>query len=136
MNKKEHREQSALIAWARNELVLQKYPELALLHAIPNGGSRPTKKVVKNGKTYNYCPEGKRLKREGLLAGVPDLHLPVARYCYHSLYIEMKVGSAKPTKKQREVMDLLRKYGNKTVVCRSAMQAIEVITEYLDAPRD
>mgnify|MGYP004433785991 CR=1 FL=1 len=33
------------------------------------------------------------LKRQGVKAGVPDLHLPVARGGYNGLYIELKVGS-------------------------------------------
>ena len=42
------------------------------------------------------------LKRQGVKAGVPDLHLPVARGGYHGLYIELKVGDNTTTKKQKD----------------------------------
>ena len=71
----EDAEQEIVIQWVRmNE---GKWPELKLLHHIPNGGSRNKR-------------EAARLKRMGVLAGVSDLHLPVSKGGYNSLYIEMK----------------------------------------------
>ena len=71
----EDAEQETVIQWAR--ICSGKWPELKLLHHIPNGGRRNAKEAAK-------------LKRMGVLAGVSDLHLPVARGGYHSMYIEMK----------------------------------------------
>lgn len=71
----EDEEQSALISWARMQS--RTRPELALLIAIPNGGSR-------------RLLEAKRMKSAGTSAGFPDLILPVARCGYHGLAIEMK----------------------------------------------
>ena len=68
-------EQRALFAWAKlNE---RSHPELALLHAIPNGGKRNPR-------------EAANLKAQGVKAGVPDICLPVPRGGCASLYIELK----------------------------------------------
>ena len=74
--KTEHQEQCAVIQWARLNQI--KYPELETLHAIPNGGLR-------------NLTVARKLKAEGTVSGIPDLHLPIARAVYHSLYIEMKI---------------------------------------------
>lgn len=74
----ESEEQCLLFEWA--ELSLAKYPELALLFHDPNVISKSKFQAVK-------------FKREGLIAGVPDLCLPVARQGYHGLYYNgMKVA--------------------------------------------
>lgn len=76
----EHAHQCALMAWCA--LNYERYPELRLLFAIPNGGERNL--VVAS-----------RLKAEGVKAGVPDLFLPVARWSVHGLFIEMKKPKGK-----------------------------------------
>ena len=68
-------EQQCLFRWAA--LQSGKYPELAMMYHIPNGGSR--------GKV-----EAIRFKAEGVKAGVPDICLPVPRGTWHGLYIELK----------------------------------------------
>ena len=60
----EDTEQIAVITWAQWNM--QRYPELELLHHVPNGGSRNKAEAVK-------------LKQMGVKAGVPDLHLPVPK---------------------------------------------------------
>ena len=115
----EHQEQSMLIAWAR--MTESTWPELALLHAIPNGGHRHIAVAV-------------RMKAEGTKPGVPDVCLPVARGCFHGLYIEMKFGKNVPSKNQKRWIDLLNEQGYYVDVCYSAERAIEVIAEYLALP--
>lgn len=68
-------EQQCLFRWAAFQS--GRFPELALLYHVPNGGSR--KKA-----------EAGRFRAEGVKAGVPDLCLPVARGGFHGLYIELK----------------------------------------------
>ena len=85
----EDTEQETVIQWARYSS--GRWPELRLLYHTPNGGSRNKKEAVK-------------LKRMGVLAGVADLHLPVARGRYHSLYIEMKFDDGRLLKSQREFL--------------------------------
>ena len=112
----EHHEQVTFIQWCR--LQAKKYPELNLMFAIPNGGQRAATTAAK-------------LKREGVLAGVPDLHLPIARGGHHSLFIEMKVGKNRPTKHQELMMQRLQEAGNLCLVCYSAKEAIDATTNYL-----
>lgn len=64
-------------------------------------------------------------------AGIPDLHFPVARGVYHSLFIEMKAGKNKATAHQLKMMELLSQAGNYCVVCYGAKEAIEAIQSYL-----
>lgn len=112
----EHTEQAALIevcAWHAN-----RYPVLALLYAIPNGGLR-------------YKATAARLQAEGVKPGVPDLCLPVARQGYHSLYIEMKRPRGKVSALQAGWHTALREQGNCVKVCYSAAAAWEVLVWYL-----
>lgn len=110
-------EQQAVIQWAR--MSSGRYPELALLHHIPNGGNRNAR-------------EGAKLKRMGVLAGAPDLHLPAARGGYHSLYIEMKFDDGRLLKSQREFLTAAAGLQNYCVVCYSVADAIEAIQTYIE----
>ena len=112
----EHDEQCALMMW--KWLNISRLPELANLYAIPNGGARD-------------AVTGAKLKAEGVVSGIPDLHLACARGIYAGLFIEMKVKPNKPTSKQLEVMENLRRQGYAAVVCYSASEAIAVIEDYL-----
>jgi len=120
----EHTEQCLVIAWAA--LHEERYPELRTLHAVQNWAG------VKGPA------EGARRKREGVKAGVPDLHLPVPRGPYSSLYIEMKnpgrggKGKAYPTAEQRAWHEMLRLYTNAVVVCWTAEEAQRVVLDYLE----
>ena len=68
----EHEEQQSLILWA---FAYQKrIPELSMLFAIPNQGAARLK----------------NLQTEGVMRGVPDLFLAVARGNWHGLFIELK----------------------------------------------
>ena len=68
---------------------------------------------------------------EGLKAGVPDVHLPVARGGFHSLYIDMKIPGNKPTEKQLVWHVLLREQGHKVEVTYGADAAIQAVCDYL-----
>ena len=117
-HKSEAQEQSDLIEWAESCARLKIHPELKLLHAIPNGGSRDIR-------------EAKNLKRQGVKAGVPDLCLPVPKGTYHGLYIEMKVGKNKPSAKQKEWLAALGGNGYAVCVCYGAAEARRYIEKYL-----
>ena len=108
----EHRIQCACV-----KLFRYLYPNL-LIYAIPNGGQRNAIVAAK-------------LKAEGVLAGVPDLHIPVPSGEYHSLYVEMKNGKKGVlSDKQKEVIECLRSQGHKVVVCRSVDEFEKEIKEY------
>ena len=98
-------------------------PELDLLHHIPNGGKR------------NITTE-KRLKAEGVKAGVPDISLPVPSGRYHGLYIELKAGKNKITEIQEGWLSALTQQGYYTAVCYGWEAASKVITAYLKQPED
>ena len=112
----EHQMQCEVIKWA--SAMELKFPELALLYAIPNGGKR-------NIVTATM------LKREGVKAGVPDLHLPVARNGFRGLWIELKAGRNAPTEEQKRWHKMLSERGHCVKVCRCLAQATDALYEYL-----
>lgn len=116
MKRSETTEQINLFNWARS--IESFVPELKLMYHIPNEGKRS------NGT-------GALLKAAGMKAGVPDIHLPVARNGYTGLYIEMKYGKNTPSKEQKEFMVGLLQEGHKVEVAYSMQQAREVIRKYL-----
>ena len=113
----EAQEQRALFQWAG--LAEQQYPELKLLHHIPNGGKRDARTAA-------------NLKKEGVKAGVPDMCLPVSRGQYHGLYIELKTQKGKVQKNQKEWLSALNKEGYATKVCYGWLEAKESIEKYLE----
>ena len=112
----EDTEQETVVQWAR--MMSGRWPELGLLHHIPNGGSRNKKEAVKR-------------KRMGVLAGVADLHLPVSRSGYHSIYIEMKFDDGRLSKSQKEFLKAASYERNYCIVCYSAADAIEILDKYI-----
>lgn len=110
-------EQMNLFRWAMFEE--GKYPELALMYHIPNGGKR-------------NITTAKRLKAEGVKAGVPDIHLPVPRHGYHGLYIELKkLKGGKTTENQDRWIEALNAQGYYAVVCKGWEEASKAILRYL-----
>lgn len=112
----EDNEQMILFRWAAMQS--GKFPELELLYHIPNGGKRNK-------------AEAARFKAMGVKSGVPDLHLPVARGGYHSLYIELKAANGRVSENQSEWLSALNQQGNKAVVCYGWEQAAQAIKDYL-----
>lgn len=113
----ESEEQQRLFTWAA--FCAGKYPELQLLHHIPNGGKRSK-------------GEAGRFRAEGVKAGIPDLCLPVARSGFHGLYIEMKRQGGKVSQEQDRWLNSLDKQGYLTAVCYGWEAAAGVIKDYLD----
>ena len=119
MEQEEAREQEALFRWAEYER--GKWPELAAMYHIPNGGSRNK-------------AEAARLKAQGVRAGVPDICLPAARGCYHGLYIELKRrNGGRVSEAQREWIEYLENAGYCARVCHGWDEARETIEKYLAA---
>ncbi len=114
----EAQHQRAVILWSEQPSIRQKYPELKLLYHIPNGGTRD-------------AVEGRHLKEQGVKSGVPDLHLPVARGPYHSLYIEMKTETGDTSGAQDWWLEELSKQGNFCEVCHGWESAVKVLEWYL-----
>ncbi len=116
----EHEAQSLLFAWAT--LAALRHPELALLHAVPNWAG------VKGPR------EGAMRKREGVKAGVPDVHLPIARGPYIGMWLEMKSPTGKPTKEQKRWIEALQAAGHYVALCRSSDEARREVESYLALP--
>lgn len=123
----EHDAQVEVFQWA--ELMSNKYEELKLLMAIPNGAS-----YGGGGGRWNIA---KRMKAEGVRSGVPDIFLPIPvvfpaeGLVKAGCWIEMKAGKNKLTPEQTWWMDRLSEYGYRTAICYSAKEAITALSEYL-----
>lgn len=113
----EAQEQVALFKWIEIQSI--RHPELALCHAIPNGGSRNKIEAV-------------HLKMQGVKQGIPDICLPVPRGAYHGLYIELKRRKGgRLSKAQMEMIIALRDQGYCAEVCQGCDEAAELIKHYL-----
>ena len=109
----EHNLQSACVQWAR-----MQFPKL-ILFAIPNGA---------------WCgyKQGRKLVAEGMLKGVPDIFVALARKDYHGLFIEMKAGKKGVVRdEQSEMMIKLRNEGYQCAVCRSFEQFQTILINYI-----
>ena len=115
--KTEAQHQINVIRWSMT--VRDKYPELALLFHIPNGGSRDLR-------------EAAHMKEQGVKPGVPDLCLPVARGSYHGLYVEMKAPRGKESDVQKWWGTQLRIQGYFVALARGWEQAVQIIELYLN----
>jgi len=103
----EHIEQREFVQWVR-----QMTP--FLIYAIPNGGGR-------SGR------QGMALKVEGVLAGMPDLHIPELR-----LWIEMKAADGVVSPAQRAIHARLVAFDS-VAVCYSTAEAIDVVTQHMQS---
>lgn len=116
-------------------------PELAWLHAIPNGGNR-------GDTAKSRAIEGGRMKAEGVKPGVLDLFWPLQRTLYSGsevrvycgLYIEMKRPDLKSVKnplaglsdEQKEFGQFVIDQGYRAVVCYNWQEAAKEIQEYYE----
>ena len=110
----EHRLQCACVNWFR----LQYPTHASALFAVPNGGRRDR-------------VSGAKLKAEGVLPGVSDLILLVARRGCYGLLIEMKTSKGKLSSAQKEWARDMAARGYLYIVCRSFDEFREAIDGYL-----
>ena len=104
----EHEIQRAAVQWIR-----QNTPYL--VYAIPNGGKR--------GRLA-----GARLVVEGMVAGMPDLHIPALK-----LWIEMKTPTGVVSPAQRQIHARLKDEGQTVVVCRSVDEVMAAVNKQIDS---
>lgn len=120
------------VAWFRSQ---PKWRSLwSQLVAIGNGGKRIQKTVRdKWGNYHTFSPEAKRMKAEGVTAGVSDLMLPIAGKGGHNLFIEMKTTDkwSRQSDAQKAWQRATERVGNKYVVCRTFEEFKSVVTDYL-----
>jgi hypothetical protein len=104
----ETEEQEGLVNWFR-----AKFPGV-LIFAIPNGGHRAVSTA-------------KRLKAEGVVPGIPDLHVPAWR-----LWIEMKrAKGGRLSEDQAEMIAHLEGIGHKVIVGKGAEDASAQIVDWI-----
>lgn len=116
----EFQEQCELFAWARNPLVLKKYPCLSSMFCTGNG-------------LRLSIGLAKKFKQQGNLRGVHDVILLQPNKEYHALLIEMKAKGGTVSVEQKFFHEEMKLRGYKSVVCYSAWEAIDQIERYLDA---
>jgi len=114
-NDEEYQIQKAF--FQRVALEKNRHPILNLLHASSNG--------ARVGRTT-----AGKLKATGLIPGVWDVHWPIARFGYHSLWMEFKSSTGKLSKEQKEFGKLLRLEGNAIFVVRDWQTAWYAVTKY------
>ena len=134
----ESSQQKALFSWAADSV--GKYPALAYIFAIPNGGLRDVRTAT-------------TLKAEGVKAGVPDIFLPCPKMgieliankvkdgynftSYHGLFIEMKLEKYRNHKNggcsdaQIDFINYAASAGYYCKVCYSWKEARDVLIAYL-----
>ena len=102
----EHIEQVTFVNWFR-----ATYPDIRIF-AIPNGGLR-------------HAATGQKLKREGVVSGIPDLYVPALK-----TWVEMKrVKGGTVSKEQKDWHEYLRSIGDTVLVCKGFENAKENITK-------
>ena len=104
--------QQSLVAIIRMDLRCRN------IFAIPNGGIRNIRTAV-------------RLKKEGVLAGVPDLFLPVARGKFNGLFIELKTDKGVLSPSQKIMGENFMGLGYAVIVVRSVDEGRAKVAEYL-----
>lgn len=114
----EAQHQASVIQWSQQPVIRARWPELALLHHIPNGGRRDP-------------VEARHLQAQGVKRGVPDLCLPVARDIYHGLYIELKTAQGRTSPDQKWWGEKLLEQGYFWDVCRGWKDAVRMLEWYL-----
>ena len=103
-------EQEGFVIWFR-----AKFPAV-LIYAIPNGGHRA-------------ISTAKRLKAEGVVSGIPDLHIPAWR-----LWVEMKrVKGGKLSAEQNAMIEHLEGIGHKVIVGKGAQDASAQVIDWIKA---
>lgn len=108
------------------------YPLYArLLIAIPNGAKLPYYRA-KNGKVVSI--QRMKLLKEGMVPGVPDLMLAVARGGYFGLFMENKIGNNKPEPHQKSMLELLSAQGYYCCVNYSEASAAKIFADYMSLP--
>lgn len=110
----EHDTQAAFFDYIR----WKQYDRLFAIAAIPN-------------QRKASFATGRRFKREGVLAGFPDVGVFVSRQGFHGLFIEFKHGKNRLSPEQRAVKALLESAGFRYVVSYDVDHAIAEFENYI-----
>ena len=119
----ETQHQIALLKWSRQPKIRTAWPELKLLYHIKNETKEGAAQVAVD-------------RAMGVKKGVPDLCLPVARWKYHALYIEMKNEKGRTRPEQEWWLDALKEEGAMTCVCKGWQAAVQALEWYLSLEKE
>ena len=104
----EDKEQEGFITWFR-----LKFPGVLCFH-VPNGEHR-------------VLSVGVRLKKQGVVAGIPDLFIPAWK-----IFIEMKrTKGGVVSKEQEKIISYLQRVGYTVWICYGAEDASRKVLEFL-----
>lgn len=104
-------EQIALVQWMNLKKILYYH--------IPNGLRR-------------HILEAKKLKKMGVMPGVPDICIPIPAKNYHGLYLELKrTGGGLVSPAQLLWIDRLNNNGFLAMIANGFDEAIRIIEDYL-----
>ena len=109
-NPSEHQEQVTLINWFR-----LTYPKF-IMFSVPNGGNRD-------------LIEAKRLKDEGLTAGIPDLCIILNDKV---VFVEMKTRTGKLNEAQKKIIPKIERLGHLVIIGHGFIDAKNKIEELLN----
>ena len=112
--------QRAIITWAKTQSKF--HPEVLWLHHVPLGGKRDAREAMS-------------LKMSGVIPGILDLALDVARGGYHGLRVELKQPGGKckaPSKEQAEYIKFLTEQGYATLLSNSFEEVKGFVLDYLE----
>lgn len=113
-NNEEEQHQEALFKWLSNWS-----PSIRdVTFHTPNGG-------------FRSISEARRLKRQGVTPGIPDICMLIPWNGYHGLFIELKSRNGELTQQQQLKINRLRKLGYRCEVCYSWFEAMGIIKDYL-----
>lgn len=73
---------------------------------------------------------GAKLKQMGVKKGVPDFFFAIPKGGYCGLWLELKVGSNKPSKEQQDFLELMTSVGYLAVCVVGFDAALIVIKQY------
>lgn len=91
-----------------------------MLFSIPNEGKRAR-------------ANASRMKAQGIVSGVADLMLMVARGGFHGLFIEMKSEVGRQNANQKRFQADAESQGYRYVICRDLTEFSDVIEKYLNS---
>jgi len=117
----ESKMQQSCVAWFR----MQHRKHTMLLFAVPNGSKL-------SGSQKQRAITGKRLKSEGVVAGVADLILMIPSGDYSGLCLEAKTATGRQSDSQKDFEKAVLSVGYGYALFRSLKGFQEIIKSYLE----
>lgn len=105
--------QSSMFLWLFNNFPKTR----GLVYHVPNGGLRSR-------------VEAGRMKAQGVIPGVPDLHHAIPTKIFASLYVEIKTDEGRLSPEQIKEHEILKSASNRVEIVRSLEEYQALIFEH------